>query len=432
MGRYILRKSSLTILILISLTSWVSGFSHIEHPVSTMPVSLPIRDRHRHILQWSQPVQQHPSIEHYLDYFGKGPGRDYLIRCLKRAEPYWDFIQAELVSKEMPREIIYLPLIESAYRTDAYSRSGAAGLWQFMMNSIAPYDITVDAWRDDRRDFWRSTQAALDKLEYNYNKTGDWLLALAAYNCGLNKMTRTVKASGLDDYWQLKETGLLPRETGNYIPKLAAVAILCETRSIAGLPLDWETHTGWVRIPLNRSVDLRRLSEKTSIPLQTLMDAHRELNYGVTPPPSEGYYLKIPLEYSHQVENVLSQESELISFKRYRIQSGDTLSEIAQWYKIPLAYIHEYNPGIESRYLRIGQVLLVPVLDLSIPDKPGSLNEKEKTDWTGVYTVKPGDSLWRIAMIHETSPEEIAAGNGMPLESTIVPGMQLTVPQQGE
>ena len=383
-------------------------------------------------MQWSQPVEEHPSIAAYLDYFGKGPGRDYLIRCLERAQPYWDFIQNELDNKGLPYEIIYLPLIESAYRTDAYSRSGAVGLWQFMMNSISPYDITVDAWRDDRRDFWRSTRGALDKLEYNYQKTGDWLLALAAYNCGLNKITRTVAASGLNDYWKLKENGLLPRETGNYIPKLAAVAIHCESRSIAGLPLDWDMHEGWTRIPLTRSIDLRQLSDKAEIPLSLLLDAHRELNYGVTPPPSENYFLKVPVRYSRQVEEVLSENSELITFKRYRIQSGDTLSEIAEWYKIPLAYIKEYNPGVESRYLRIGQVLLVPVLDLSISDKPGYLRETDTSGWTGQYTVRPGDSLWKIAMLHKTSPEEIAAGNGMPLESTIVPGMKLTVPKLGE
>jgi membrane-bound lytic murein transglycosylase D len=301
-----------------------------------------------------------------------------------------------------------------------------------MMNSIDPYDITVDAWRDDRRDFWRATDAALDKLEYNYAKTGDWLLALAAYNCGLNKVTRTVRSSGINDYWELSDKGLLPLETRKYIPKLAAVAYICESRGSAGIPLNWDPPFEWSRIPLERSVDIRRLAREADVPAEILLIAHGELNYGVTPPPRKSYYLKTPLQYREKIENVLAQESELIAFKRYKVQSGDTLSEIAEWYKIPVSYIQEYNPAAQSRYLRIGQILLIPLIDETIPDRPGFPADNSSGGWSGEYTVQSGDSLWGIAMRHQTSPEEIAAGNSLPLDSTIRPGMRLIVPGPGE
>ena len=390
------------------------------------------RETHREIDFWSVNLPKQPLIDQYILYFGEGKGLDYINRCLNRAEPFWNFITSRLAEKGMPREIIYLPLIESAYRSDAISRSGAAGMWQFMMNSIDPYDITVDAWRDDRRDFWRATESALEKLEYNYSRTGDWLLALAAYNCGLNKILRTVRSSGINDYWELCDKGLLPRETRNYIPKMAAVAYICESRGRAGIGLNWANPVQWNRIPLKRSVDIRRVASKAGIPEGLLFQAHKELNYGVTPPPGNTYYLKVPEQYRVQLETALSEDSDLISFKRYQIQSGDTLSEIAQWYKIPVTYIEEYNPGIQSRYLRIGQILLVPIIDDSIPDRPGFMADENTVPWSGEYTVQAGDSLWGIAMKHNRSPEEIAAGNGLPLESTIRPGMKLLVPAPGE
>ena len=432
MGRNILRQSTLIIFFLIAGLSALQAFHHTAVPASRVNERTQIIDRHRGINFWSVPIDENESINDYISYFGSGKGLEYVIRSLNRAEPYWDFIIRQLDEKGMPREIIYLPLIESAYRSHAVSRSGATGLWQFMMNSISPYDITVDAWRDDRRDFWRATESALAKLSYNYSKTGDWLLALAAYNCGLNKILRTVKANGINDYWEMCNLGLLPRETRNYIPKLAAIAYLCEDRGKAGIPLSWMPPADWTRIPLNRSIDLRKLAQSAAIPEEILLDAHSELNYRVTPPSRNSYYLKIPAVYKEQAEDILNRKTELISFKRYKIQSGDTLSEIAEWYRIPVSYIKEYNPGIESRYLRIGQILLVPVLDESIPDRPGNLADNDTGDWSGTYTVQPGDSLWKIAMRHKTSPEEIAAGNGLPLETTIVPGMRLTVPNPGE
>lgn len=301
-------------------------------------------------------------------------------------------------------------------------------MWQFMMNSIEPYDIKVDAWQDDRRDFWKSTEAALHKLDYNYRKTGDWYLALAAYNCGLGKVTRTMASSEISDYWELSEQSLLPRETVNYIPKLAAVTILSNSKGKYGLPLHWGSRTFWEKIAIEKSVDIRRIARKSGIDTDLLLTAHKELNYGVTPPASSGYELKVPSALKDQVLEILAQETELLEFKRYKIQSGDTLSEIAEWYRIPVSMIREYNPGVSSRYLRIGQVLLVPLVHDDIPEKKGVIISEMTESWTGRYTILEGDSLWGISRRYDLSPEELAAGNKLPLDAVIKPGMVLRVP----
>ncbi len=399
--------------------------------VISVDPALPEKQGHLSNKIWSTSLPSNERIDYYLEYFSSEKGLAFIERCLNRAEPYTSFIADRLREKNMPAEIIYLPVIESAYRVDAVSRSGATGMWQFMMNSIAPYDITVDAWRDDRRDFWRSTEAALDKLEYNYRKTGDWLLALAAYNCGLGRVTRTIAQYGISDYWELCDKGLLPRETRNYIPKLAAVTLLCSSRGTYDLPLQWDSPDDWVKLNLKSSVDLRKIAGRLEMDSDLFFSAHHELNYMVTPPASSGYTLKIPAAYREDLETILSEEADLIEFKRYRIRSGDTLSELAEWYGIPMSMIYEYNPGISSRYLRIGQVLLIPLIHADIPDREGTITETDTRGWTQNYIVAGGDSLWSISKRFGTSPEELASGNRLPLNGVIKPGMVLRVPPAG-
>ncbi len=379
---------------------------------------------------WSTTVPLDGSVAYYLEYFSTGEGLAYLTRCLTRAEPFIPFIYQALEDAGAPLELLYLPVIESAFRVDAVSRSGAMGMWQFMMNSIDPYDIHVNAWQDDRRDFWKSTESAIHKLDYNYSRTGDWLLALAAYNCGLGRVTRTVASSGINDYWELSEKNLLPRETRNYVPKLAAVTILSNSKGRYGLPLHWGSRTYWERIPATKAVDIRRIARRAGIDEDLFLTAHNELNYGVTPPASTGYKLKVPVAYADAVRAVLEEETELLEFKRYRIQSGDTLSEIAEWYRIPQSMIYEYNPGISSRYLRIGQILLIPLIHDNIPERHGAVISDMTESWTGRYTIVEGDSFWGISRRYDLSPEELAAGNRLPLNTVIRPGMVLMVPEK--
>ncbi|MDC7232139.1 MAG: LysM peptidoglycan-binding domain-containing protein [Spirochaetales bacterium] len=391
------------------------------------------RTDHYQAKVWSSTLPENSRIDYYLDYFSQGEGLAYLQRCINRAEPFIPFIMERLEAQGMPPEILYLPVIESAFRMDAISRSGAAGMWQFMMNSIDPYDIHVNVWQDDRRDFWKSTEAALHKLEYNYRRTGDWYLALAAYNCGLGRVTRTIASSGINDYWELSEQNLLPAETRNYVPKLAAVTILSNSKGSYGLPLHWGARIQWEKVPIEKSVDIRRIADKAGIDQDLFLTAHKELNYGVTPPASTGYELKVPTDAKEVVLKVLDEESDLLEFKRYRIQSGDTLSEIAEWYRIPVSMIREYNPGVNSRYLRIGQVLLVPLVHKDIPERKGVMTADHSASWTESYTIREGDSLWGISRRYNLSPEELAAGNKMPLNSVIKPGMVLKVPSlEGE
>lgn len=363
------------------------------------------------------------SVNSYIESKTAKQWEIYLNITYNRLLPYRDFIANEIEKEGVPFEILYLPIIESAAYPMAVSQRGATGLWQFMSNSSTPYDMYTTEWMDERRDFAKSTRGAIAKLKYNYNVTGDWLLAIAAYNCGLNRVKTVVRTSGISDYWELSRLGLLPRETIKYIPKLIGISRLMQDKNRYNLNIKWDK-TEWAEIELDQAIDLRMLASKAEIPLKVLKDSNTELNYYVTPPISSNYKLKVPLEYSDKVVEALKSDNKLMEFYRYKVKSGDTLSEIGYHYGLSTNSLIRYNPGVSVRTLRVGKTLIVPALKKV--DPYGS--DKETVIFKNDYTVKDGDTLWDIAMEYGTTVEDIALNSGLGVNNYIKKGMRLKVP----
>lgn len=347
----------------------------------------------------------------------------YLRITYKRLLPYRDFIAGEIEKENVPFELLFLPIIESAAYSKATSKRGATGLWQFMSNSSGAYNMRTTEWLDERRDFVKSTRGAIAKLKYNYKVTGDWLLALAAYNCGLNRVKTIVKTTGINDYWKLSKKGLLPKETINYIPKLLAISSLLQNKNSYNIPIKWDKYD-WVEIELTQALDLRMLSENSGVPLKILKEGNVELNYSVTPPVYRNYRLKVPVKYSDNITKALSNNNKLIEFYRYKVQSGDTLSEIGLYYGLTTGSLIKYNPGISARTLRIGKTLIVPALKRLDPYRCNRVT----VPFNNNYIVKNGDTLWDIAVKYKTTVEEIALNSGLGINSYIKKGMRLKVP----
>jgi membrane-bound lytic murein transglycosylase D len=427
MGRNSLWRKLLILLLPLNLTGQVIparqnvafdrefSFQHIN----------PLKDLRSEMI-FSFPFEMNKEIENFIEIYSSEEKLAYLQRSLDRAAPFRAYIQAAIKQYNLPAELFYLPVVESAYRVDAVSRSGAVGMWQFMANSIDPYEIEVNDWRDDRRDFWRSTDGALQKLLYNYEKTGSWELALAAYNCGLNKVRRTVESSGIDNYWTLVEKDLLPFETKQYLPKFLAISIICQYGGRYGLQTGWEENMTWERIDMDRSVDIRLVSSQSGIDYDLLSLGNAELNYDVTPPADSGYKLKIPSTYADSLNKILEEsDSKFIEFYRYNIKTGDTLSEISEHYKVPLSLIYRYNSGLSPRYLRTGQTVIIPAL---FKVEPYRSAEEIDINFDNTYIVQKGDSLWSISGIYQITPELLASRNRISLDGTLNIGMRLSVP----
>jgi membrane-bound lytic murein transglycosylase D len=372
-----------------------------------------------------------PAVQHWRERF-LAWGTLTLQQTLDRGQTFHRFIAAELAERGLPQELIYLPVLESLYRVRAVSRSGATGLWQIMDNTSAPLGLVTDRWVDERRDFWRSTEAALRKLEENYAIFGDWDLALAAYNCGTGLLSRTIRSSGVRDFWALREQGVLPPETAEYVPKFHALVSIFSDPTAHGLEVSWEQAPVWQRMPLNRSVELALLAEKVDFPLLLMEEAHAELQTPITPPvSSRPYHLKIPREYVERVAALLADpEVQLLRYTLHTIRSGDTYYALAEYYQLSPALLMEANPSLSPRSLSIGGQLRIPVFS-GRPLKPEpivSLSEDEAAAFTAQHTVVEGDTLWGISRRYGTTAETLAWVNGRSLDALLKPGETLKVP----
>jgi membrane-bound lytic murein transglycosylase D len=354
-------------------------------------------------------------------------GRKWLETVAARSSPYASYVYERIRWYRLPEELFFLPVIESEWSPRAVSRSGAAGLWQFMRNSIAGYDMRVDEWVDERRDFMKSTDAALRKLRTNYESLGSWELALAAYNAGLGAVSRAASAGGTRDYWELSARGLLSPEAVNYVPKfLAAVSVLGRAGR-HGLAVPEAALETWERVDLDRPVDLALLSEASGVALAVLRTGNPELRYDVTPP-EDRYALKVPARDVPAVREVLARPGfQALRYYQHRIRSGDTLSALARHYEVSVPLILRLNPGVRPETLRIGSTLVIPALKEKAPYAP--VYPSESLDFSGAYVVAKGDTLWSISLRYGLQPEVLAERNGLDISSIIREGMTLKVPK---
>jgi len=371
-----------------------------------------------------------PSFEAFRTAYLSEGGRKWLAAVMERARPYMAYIAERVRYYGLPDELVYLHVIESEYSPKAVSRSGATGLWQFMRNSIGGYGIRIDDWVDERRDFMKSTDAALRKLADNYAAFGDWNLALAAYNSGLGAVTRALRKADADkgkDYWSLRKQGLLAAETTSYVPKFLAVVTILSYPRRNGLDVDWDEGGAWESLELRKSVDLCLLADAAGIPLADLKAGNAELRYTVTPPWS-GYRIKVPAGSADAVKAALDDPSlKLLRYYLHKVSSGDTLSAIARHYGTPQSMIVQANPGMKPDLLRLGQVIVIPALKDAAPMQSAA-SDDAKLDFSGSYSVVKGDTLWSISLRYNVQPEVLAGKNGLSLTSVIREGMVLHVP----
>jgi membrane-bound lytic murein transglycosylase D len=293
-----------------------------------------------------------------------------------------------------------------------------------MMNSIAPFDIKVNDFVDERRDFQKSTDGALRKLEDNYRALGDWALALAAYNAGYGAVNRTIQKTKIRDYWELCEKNELRTETIHYVPKLLAVSYIISQPRRFGLDY-WPQAFKSDTIILQRQVALDTLADEAGVNRELLRRLNAELLHGITPP-GKSHKLKVPRTHLAYINQVLETENlALLAYQRHIVKHGDTLWSLSRYYNVHIDMITENNPGIADRYLQIGEILTIPS-DREL--QPPAVRHTETQTFLGTYTVKKGDTLWSLARTYETDPQTLAEANGMELNQILPEGKTLKVP----
>jgi membrane-bound lytic murein transglycosylase D len=371
-----------------------------------------------------------PLTQQYIKRYTNPSGILWLNSIIKNSGVYLPYIREEIEKYGLPPELIYLPYIESGYLATARSKSGATGLWQFMLNSV-PAGMKINDMIDERRDFRKSTTAALEKLAGNYRILGDWFLALAAYNAGLGGVSRAVKNANTNDYWLLCEKKELKNETVQYLPRFLAVAYILSRPRQFGLDY-WPEAAEWTVIKPERQASLDLIASETGADHSLLRILNAELLYGITPADTS-YELKVPLQQANMIAAILEKDdTKLLRYYYHKVQYGDTLSALSRHYGVSLNLIEQHNNGIAGRYLKIGETIVIPAFKetapYTVPPAPPAAAVEPTGAFDGIHIVSKGDTLWSIAVYYKVDPLVLARANNMGLNEILSIGKALKVP----
>ena len=231
------------------------------------------------------------SINRYKEIYSAGFGQKQLFQILNEKENLRLYVREEIQKRNLPSVLEYLPFVESEYSPLAVSKSGAKGMWQFMDNSISGL-LKKSEYIDERFDPWISTKAALTKLEENFKLFDDWLLAIAAYNCGAGAMKRILEKSEKKDFWFICENGLLRDQSVQYVPKLLAICSIAEKSELLNAA-GKKYFQDFEYIVTKNQFYLDRISSEINMSPSILRELNPSLTKGCTPPENL-YTLRVP------------------------------------------------------------------------------------------------------------------------------------------
>jgi len=310
-----------------------------------------------------------PLVQEWEQYYARRP--DYVAGMMERGGRYLYHVIEEVERRNMPAEIALLPMIESAYNPQAYSRSHASGMWQFIPSTGKLYGLRQNFWYDGRRDVLAATSAALDYLENLYAMFGDWNLALAAYNWGEGAVARAIaknQAKGLPiDY----ESLTMPAETRNYVPKLQAVKNIVANPEQFGITLaDVPNRPYFSAVTLLRHIDVQLAANFAEISLEEFRFLNPAHNKPVIKADgSETIVLPID-KISVFQRNLAANEQPLVSWQAYTMKRSDKPQQIAAKHGMTLAELKEVNGISGKKKIVAGQTILVPMKGSAEPNLP--------------------------------------------------------------
>jgi len=400
--------------------------------------------------------------------------RFQVANMLGIAEYYFPIFEEALDAECMPLELKYLPVIESALNPRALSRAGASGLWQFMYSTGKLYKLEINSFVDERRDPYLATKAAVRYLNDLYAIYEDWILVIAAYNCGPGNVNKAIRRSGgKKNYWDIYY--YLPRETRGYVPAFIAANYVFRYHKAHGIfPIEPTLPTLCDSIMLDEAVHFEQIAAKLDISVEQLRDLNPQYRADVVPAGfGKTYALRMP--YSH-VNQFIDRQDSIFACNRskyfndadrtadpknrikvhahalgsdgrvrlvYTVKSGDVPGAIALKFNVRTADLKYWNNLNKKMTIRPGQKLV-----LYVPEKKAA-QYKNNTTYAGkvnntvgapkvetidgefvLYTVKKGENLWTIAKKYPgVSNRDIMKWNGLTDKDVrgIKPGQKLKI-----
>lgn len=374
------------------------------------------------------PLEVNQYVQRELDSFCNQE-RKLFEEGYKRSGRYREMILEELRREGLPEELVWMPMIESWFKTRAFSRASALGLWQFIASTGYRYGLKRDRYIDERMDPEKATRAAVLYLKELHSWFGDWTTALASYNCGEFRVRRLInqqRIAYLDHFWDLYQ--MLPRETRRFVPRFIAAVLIVNDPARYGMalpepdpPLRYET------ISINKPLKLSVLAEKLGLESETLADYNPELRHKSSP--EKEYALKVPVGTGEQALAAATTLSRFVppeaTYVTHYVRRGETVSGIASRYRTSVSTIAQANRLGRNYLIRPGQRLKVPTRYGSSYSTTQTRQLTKEGD-NLAYTVKRGDTLYHIAQSFTTSVQDIKRRNNL-RSNTLQVGQKLTI-----
>jgi membrane-bound lytic murein transglycosylase D len=240
------------------------------------------------------PITYNHRVQFWIRHF-QTSGRHDFQKWLQRSTRYAPFILKELEKAGLPKDIIYTAMVESGFSPSVQSPAAAVGIWQFIKPTAERNGLHVNWWLDERRNFVKSTLAAIKYKKTLYQLFGSWYLVAASYNCGEQKVVNLIKKYGTNNFWELVQLGVLPKETSDYVPKILAAAMIAKAPGLYGFRnLDYQVPYEYDMATVPGGTDLYNLAQYLGVTANYLRDLNPDLLHGFIPPGIKGHSIKVP------------------------------------------------------------------------------------------------------------------------------------------
>jgi len=414
------------------------------------------------------PMDDNEFVKKSIEFLTQKPiGRKFVRNSLARSTAWGNTIKKIIAEEGMPSELFYLAMVESGFNPFAVSRAKAVGIWQFIMSTGQLYGLNAEGspWIDERRDPIKSTRAAMRHLRDLYNELGDWHLAIAAYNCGINAVHRAIAQYGKPDsisFWNIMP--YLPRETRNYVPLFIAVVKVVFNLEEFGFnrnDIEFAPEIQYDKYTLKEPVSLSALAKCANTTVEKIRELNPELVFSFTPPTSSEYEIRIPYGSKQTfIANFLNlTPEEKRPYLSYKSEKNETIEIIAKKFEVdPKEVLLVNNLTSASKRLPKGTTLKIPVggapyfnqqnnyasTDKNIFSSTSSSNSKSDLDTIVAsnsysersknsntqsvirYVVKENEDLNKIGMKYNIPTDSIVVWNGLKNKS-LTPGQTLRI-----
>jgi membrane-bound lytic murein transglycosylase D len=348
------------------------------------------------------PLTVNDEVLSFLNFFQTPRGRAIVETGLRRSGRYREMIARVLREEGVPQDLIYLAQAESAFQPLALSRAGARGIWQFVAYRGQQYGLRHTWWIDERQDPEKATRAAAQHLRDLYGLFGDWYLAMAAYNCGPGNVQKGIERTGYADFWELYKRNVLPRETKNYVPIIVALTLIAKDAAHYGIEVDAEAPVPADIVKPGRAIDLRLVAETIDVDVETLRGLNPSLLRLATPD-DPSFELRLPVgsaeRFSAEIADIPADK--WVSWRRHRVEAGETLTSIGKKYHVTPAAIAAANNLEAHAALDAGEKLIIPAAPPLAETKRHLVS----------YRVRKGDTLLGIADRFSVEADDVRKWN---------------------